>query len=206
MQAADIVRGHILVTTDLQAATEELKERLAPARVVLFREESFKIEAAKAVMQEAYISESAIKYIVIAAVEFTTVAQNALLKILEEPPANIEFIVVTPNKANLLPTVRSRLPLVHKEHYHRKTDPKIRLQQLDYRDLFAFLKEHARISKNEAKALVEGLFFQATQQEKLLLSAEQLENFEKAYRLLDLNSRPQSVFAFLLMSFTKERG
>jgi len=33
----------------------------------------------------------------------------------------------------------------------------------------------------------------------------QLENFEKAYKLLELNSRPQSVLAMLVMSFARER-
>ncbi len=37
-----------------------------------------------------------------------TSAQNALLKVLEEPPATAAFILVTENPAELLPTVRSR--------------------------------------------------------------------------------------------------
>jgi DNA polymerase-3 subunit delta' len=38
----------------------------------------------------------------------------------------------------------------------------------------------------------------------LILSLRQLENFEKAYKLLELNSRPQSVYTMLLMGFISE--
>ena len=45
-------------------------------------------------------------------ISFTTAgneAQNAMLKVVEEPTANTFFILMTPNPANLLPTLRSRL-------------------------------------------------------------------------------------------------
>jgi len=40
---------------------------------------------------------------------FTREAQNALLKMFEEPTANTHFFIVTPNVESLLPTLRSRL-------------------------------------------------------------------------------------------------
>ncbi len=49
--------------------------------------------------------------IIIAAQEITHAAQNALLKILEEPPTTTQFWVVVPTASALLPTVRSRLQL-----------------------------------------------------------------------------------------------
>jgi hypothetical protein len=44
--------------------------------------------------------------------KLTPEAQNALLKILEEPPANVIIILEAQNKENLLPTVRSRLVII----------------------------------------------------------------------------------------------
>ncbi len=205
MQAPNPVKGHILIASEIETEIERLQEELMPHRVVAFFEENFKIEHAKLVTQEAYISESSVKYIILGATEFTTVAQNALLKLLEEPPKNIEFIIISPTKSNLLPTVRSRLPILKIEQAHTNETLTINLARVDYKEVFAFLKEHARVSKNEAKALVEALFFQATVVEQLILNDRQLENFDKAYRLLDLNARPQSVFALLLMSFSGER-
>lgn len=112
MQVHEKQKGHILISTDLNSELERLEEDLKPYRIVKFVEESFKIEHAKAVLSEAYISESQTKYIILAALEFTDIAQNSLLKLLEEPPRNIEFIIISPTKSNLLPTIRSRLPIL----------------------------------------------------------------------------------------------
>jgi len=205
MQAPNPLKGHILISDAFEEEIERLENELKPHRVVSFYEENFKIEHAKLVTQEAYISESATKYIIIAATEFTAVAQNSLLKLLEEPPTNIEFIIISPTKSNLLPTVRSRLPIRKQTSNHVTTELDINLARLDYKEVFDFLKQHSRISKNEAKLYVEALFYRATVVDKLILSQRQLDNFDKAYRLLDLNARPQSVFAMLLMSFAGER-
>ena len=60
-------------------------------------------------------------------------------------------------------------------------------------------------SKIDAKLLVEALYNRAVVIDKLLLSQQQLDNFDKAYRLLELNSKPQNVLAMLLMSFVGEK-
>lgn len=159
------------------------------------------IEHAKAVVAEAYISESQTKYIILGALEFNAVSQNSLLKVFEEPPKNIEFIIISPTKSNLLPTVRSRLPILKGEISHISHECEINLAKLDYEAVFSFLKTNARIKKNEAKSLVEALYHRATVVDMLILSDAQLNNFDKAYRLLELNSRPQSVLALILMGF-----
>jgi DNA polymerase-3 subunit delta' len=81
----------------------------------------------------------------------------------------------------------------------------LNLAKLDYKEVFAFLKEHSRVKKEDAKDLVQALFFRATVVDMLILTPLQLENFNKAYRLLTLNARPQSVLAMILMSFARER-
>ena len=205
MQALNQTKGHILISTDVEAEAEKLEVDLKPFRVVKFIEENFKIEHAKAVLAEAYISESQTKYIVLAAEEFTAVAQNSLLKLLEEPPRNIEFIIISPTKSNLLPTVRSRLPILKVNTTHEMQEIDLNLSRIDYAQVFAFLKENARIKKIEAKELLEALFYRATVTDMLILTPLQLDNFDKAYRLLELNSRPQSVLAMVVMSFVRER-
>ena len=207
MQARSEVKGHIVISDDIEGEVARLEEELAPSRVVKFivTDESFKIEHAKAVLAESYISESQTKYIILGASDLTDVAQNSLLKLLEEPPKNIEFIIISPTKSNLLPTVRSRLPILKVSSSHQKVAIELNLARLDYKEVFAFLKEHARVKKEDAKDLVQALFFRATVTDMLVLTPLQLENFDKAYRLLTLNSRPQSVLAMILMSFARER-
>jgi len=207
MQAHNLVRGHIIISSDIENEFIRLEEELKPFRVVNFviTDESFKIEHAKAVLAEAYISESQTKYIIIGSSDLTDVAQNSLLKLLEEPPRNIEFILISPTKSNLLPTVRSRLPILKVDTKASIQEIELSLAKIDYKEVFTFLKEHSRIKKDDAKELLQALFHRATVVDKLILSPIQLENFDKAYRLLNLNSRPQSVLAMILMSFARDR-
>ena len=199
-------KSHILITSDIQENYERLKEELSPSRVVGFIEEGeFKIEHAKAVIGESYISESQTKYIILGASSFNAISQNALLKVLEEPPRNIEFIILSPTKSNLLPTVRSRLPIIKGQVSYELQEIDINFLKIDYAQVFAFLKLNARVGKSDAKLLVEALYNRAIVVDKLLLSQQQLDNFDKAYRLLELNSKPQNVLALLLMSFVSER-
>ena len=150
---------------------------------------------------EAYISEENRKIIIIATKNFNIFSQNALLKIFEEPLKNIVFIIIVPTKSLLLPTIRSRLPILKKREHHTVDEIDFSMIKLDNANIFAFLKEHERLSKHEAKALLEALFHRAVVVDKLILSTYQLECFDKAYRLLEVNSRPQTVFALVLMSF-----
>ena len=205
MLARNSVSSYILISSDIESEVLRLKNELKPNRVVSFVRDDFKIEDAKALVAEAYISESQTKYIILAAQSFNHISQNSLLKILEEPPKNIEFIIISPTKSNLLPTVRSRLPIMKGISINEQTTVDINLAKIAYGDIFSFLKENARIKKNEAKLLIEALYFRATVVDKLILSLEQLENFDKAYRLLELNSRPQSVLCLIMMSFIREK-
>lgn len=199
-------RGYILISSDIESEYQRISEELKPSRVIGFIEDEFKIEHAKAVVAEAYISEAQTKYLILGANNFNNISQNSLLKLLEEPPRNIELIIISPTKSNLLPTVRSRMPIIKGEKKSSAAEIEINLSRISYKEVFEFLKANARVKKSEAKALVEALYYKATVVEKLILTSMQLQNFDKAYRLLELNSRPQSVLAMLVMSFVGEKN
>jgi len=196
-------RSYILISNEIEKEVKKIKADVAPHRVVEFIEDNFKIENAKAVLSEAYVSESSLKYIILGANEFTSIAQNSLLKLLEEPPLNVEFIIISPTKSNLLPTVRSRLPIVKGSVVEDSVEFDMSLSSIDYRDIFSFLKENRNMKKNEAKKMVEAIYKRAVEVDGVSLSLKQLDEFEQAYKLLELNARPQSVFSMLLMGFVK---
>src|SRR3989344_2386702 len=52
------------------------------------------------------------RFFVIVAPSMTADAQNALLKILEEPSADASFFIITPSPESLLPTLRSRAQIL----------------------------------------------------------------------------------------------
>jgi len=73
-----------------------------------------------------------------------TEAQNALLKVLEEPSSQTYFILVFPNIKKLLPTLQSRLHLIR---YESDANKVLRLSAEDFiamslRDRFEFIKKH----------------------------------------------------------------
>ncbi len=70
-----------------------------------------KVDAVRALRKDAYVLPTECEYHVYLfpeAQSMNTAAQNALLKLLEEPPQNTVFLLLTPSKELLLPTVVSR--------------------------------------------------------------------------------------------------
>lgn len=72
---------------------------------------SFHIDVVRDLRERAYVlpNEAPRRVMILAGADgMTPAAQNALLKILEEPPARLLFILTCQNRTLLLPTVRSR--------------------------------------------------------------------------------------------------
>ncbi len=80
------------------------------AEVFLFEKESLNIHDVRALIERAHRLplEKDTQLIIISTKAILTEAQHALLKILEEPPATTQFILVLDPGAFLLPTVLSR--------------------------------------------------------------------------------------------------
>ena len=77
---------------------------------------SFSVDAIREIRRDANVipNEANCKvYLFMDADNFTISAQNAFLKLLEEPPANVYFILTLESSASLLPTVLSRVTLYH---------------------------------------------------------------------------------------------
>lgn len=81
------------------------------ADTLLLNYESLGIDEARSII-EASLTAPVIeekKRIIISFRDITREAQNALLKILEDPSPQVEFLIITENASALLPTLRSRL-------------------------------------------------------------------------------------------------
>lgn len=205
MSSLEAFKSHILITNSVEESCNEYVQNFKTFRVVPFLREDFKVEDARAVIAEAYISEDKTKYIILAARSFNNVSQNALLKVLEEPPKNIEFILIAPSKSIFLPTIRSRLPIIKKTSPKEIQEVNISLKHMDLAHLFEFIKTHERIKKYDAKILIEGLYFHASVNEGMVLNRSQLDAFDRAYRLIELNGRIGTVLTMLLMTFLPRR-
>lgn len=71
--------------------------------------------------------------------------------------------------------------------------------------MYDFLKQNQRISKLEAKALIESIFYKAMKQ-KIKFSDKELETFSNASKLIELNSRPINVISVILLTILHKRN
>ncbi|NPA66590.1 MAG: DNA polymerase III subunit delta' [Epsilonproteobacteria bacterium] len=198
-----MIYSRIIICDDIEQEAHSLAQQLAPKRVVSFVKEKFLVEDAKAVIAEAYVSEEDQKYLLIGAKEFNVYSQNALLKILEEPPKNIIFLLLAQTPFVLLPTIRSRLPLQNKKTPQKIAPLSFHVEKLDIASIFTIIQEHKDLSKAEAKIFLESLLLHWIQVGKKV-STKQLENFETAYKLLELNARVSNVLTMVLTGLLYE--
>ena len=157
----------------------------------------FKIEHAKEAMDHAYLTSDREKVVVMAAKHFNVYAQNKLLKILEEPPAKTHFLLLTPSKSGLLPTVRSRLPVENRLAAGEGEPSGVDLARFDLASLFEMLQTHRRVDAKKATRLVEVLAKEAMGSGRYEMDEALLKSFEESVKLLDMGSPPNFVLTRL---------
>ncbi len=195
----------IVTSDDLEFAKNSVIQSIDSKLIKTFFVDEFKVEDAKDVICEAYIAEEKSKYLIISALNFNIYAQNSLLKLLEEPPRNIVFILIAKSKTSLLPTIRSRLSVKHLKSNKEPYDLEISLGDLSLNDIFIFLKKSKNISKDELKEIV-ATFLKQLSKTDIKLSASELDMFDVAMELSQLNSRPQNILSYLLLMIYQAKG
>jgi len=199
----------IIISQDLEYAKKVVVGEIDSKIVKTFyadeleKSGEFKVDLAKEVIRESYIAEENTKFIILCALNYNTIVQNSLLKLLEEPPRNIVFIIIAKTKASLLPTIRSRLEARVLKSDVSAYELGIDLGKLSLDDIFIFLKKHKHTSKDELKQIVETLLKQAVLIEGIKLKVTELDMFDKSLELLTLNSRAQHILSYLLLTIYK---
>lgn len=203
------MQSKIVITSDFEALKEEILGLYGVNSVRFFFAEDFLLENAKEVAAEAYIAESEPKLLVLGAKNFRVEAQNSLLKIIEEPPKNVFFIIAATSKNMLLPTVRSRLVTENRLIKKQREKTGLNYKRLELKEICAFIDEKSalerseKLGKNDLKELIAAIALEATAQ-GVKFSAEELEYFFKAVRLAELNTKTHALLTpILLMIYEK---
>ncbi len=209
---SESLTSYILVCKNLQKAYDSLSEEYANQNCKFFikdsekQSEDFLLEDAKNVVKEAYIAENERKIIILGAKTYNIYAQNSLLKILEEPPRNIVFILVCESKNVFLPTIRSRLLIKELEYKEEKIEIDLDLGRLELSDIYDFVQKNSRIKKNELKNMLQEIISSAILKYRINFKTKEMEHFEKLLQLGDLNSRPSNVLISLLLTIYLKRN
>jgi len=201
--------SHIIVTKNMGKYEQNLKQRLPINSIKMIKNSdinktNFKIEQANEVIKEANISTKDFKYIVLSAQKYEIQAQNSILKILEEPPKNIVFIIITNLKTALLPTVLSRLPVVYDKTKQNKTNIKQNIHRMDIQQIYSFLEKNKRATKEQAKEVITNSLFEI-KSDLMYQTNSLLDIFEKSLKLLELNSRPINILTLFCLSLFMEK-
>lgn len=204
------MESQVLIVNDISTTLDEIIPTLPRhfTRVIRSddtKKDEFLLEQSQKAIKEAYIASNETKYILLCGATFRKEAQNSLLKLLEEPPRNVIFIIITTAKSALLPTILSRMPY----KYLKKNIPVqpcvLDFKKLDMKDIYQFLKEHQKINKIELKALIESMMHKIHQQ-NIKLNTKELNTFSHAMKLNDLNSRPINILTLLLLTLLHSKG
>ena len=160
---------------------------------------SFSVNDAKTAIEKAYMASDETTVIILADKAFTPLVQNKLLKVIEEPPKNKVFILVTESKSTVLATIKSRLPITVLSERKEEEALGLDLVQLSLGSVYEFVQLHKRTDSKSMTMLVERIVKEAISSQKFNLDEKSLTLFSNTYVALDMGSPPQFVLNALLL-------
>ena len=200
--------SQVLITDDFSGAVEKIKE-VAPKNssfeLFIKEDENFKVSDANEVIAKAYLASTNKVFLCLACEQFSEVVQNRLLKIIEEPPKNKEFILITPSKATLLPTIKSRLPITILKNQSSNLDLNLNIKNLSLEDVYKFVQEHKRLKPKEAMPIAEAIIKEAIKSNSYNLDANSLELFSNATKALNLGSPADFILTTTLLKLLAKK-
>ena len=192
--------SQVIISSDIDDTVIKLEALQQNERFVkIIKEDSFLVEDAKLAIEKSYMASEETTIIIIAAKTFSPVVQNKLLKVIEEPPPKKEFILITPSKATILDTIRSRLPIMVLSQDKEEEKLDLDLGQLSLATVYDFVQTHKRTDAKAMKELVERISKEAIHSQAYNLDEKTLTLFSNVFIALDVGSPPQFVLNTLLL-------
>ncbi len=202
------LNSQIVVTQDFSVVRTELEARCREESwgfFALIKEGNFLVQDAELAMEKAYLASTEPQLILLGGDQFSEVVQNKLLKVIEEPPPRKEFVLLFRNKAEILPTIRSRLPIQIVGGIARKRFDSLDLMALDIRAVYDFVQEKGRLNSTEAKEIIEGIVPAAMASGQYSFDERSLDLFRDSIRALDRGSPPAFVLTGVLLKLLAKK-
>jgi len=201
--------SQVIIASDYSTIIDLIKQK-APKNSMFemfIRDDvNFKVEDANEVIAKAYLASDYKVFIILYANSFSEVVQNRLLKIIEEPPKNKEFILITPSKAALLSTIKSRLPIVVLESNTTSKELDLNFDNLSINEVYAFLQKNRYLKPKEAIAYLESIVTKAIKSQKFNLDEDSFKLFENARVALNLGSPADFVLSLVLLKLLAKKA
>jgi len=203
-----MIRSKIIITQDFQESIKELEAECAKEGVELIsiiKDGDFLVSDTKLAIEKAYLTSNRRQVILLGGNHFSEIVQNRLLKILEEPPPNKDFILLFKSRAEILPTIRSRLPIIKQDRNSHKSIEILDLDKLSIDSVYKFIKQYERLSATEAKGIIEALAKEAIANKSYNLDESSLNLFHNAILVLERGSMPQFVLSGVLLKLLAKK-
>ncbi len=199
----------IFITKKPQEFISELKKAVTVEKLTIIDsgDKEFLIEQASEAISKAFITTEMVEFITLVSPKFSIISQNKLLKIIEEPPPNKEFILITKSKASLLPTITSRLPITSLDKNNLNLSIMLDIENLDLEEVYRFIQKNSHISSIECKELIETIAINIIKSRKYNINSSLLKMFSNSIEALNLGSQPLFILngiLFKLLSLKKE--
>jgi len=193
--------SQVIITTNIDETITMLESLQTDERIVKILEEDkiFSVKDAQVAIEKSYMASEETTVILLGAKIFSPIVQNKLLKVIEEPPENKEFILVTNSKSTILGTIRSRLPITVLVEEREEENFGLDIKQLSLSTVYAFIQEHKRTDASSMKNLVEVIAKEAIVSQMFDLDEKALSLFRDCYVALDMGSPPQFILNTLLL-------
>jgi len=193
--------SQVIVTSKIEETIMLLEALKSNERIIKIVEEdkAFSVDDAKEVIAKAYMASEETTVIILAAKVFSPVVQNKLLKVIEEPPKNKVFILITQSKSTILDTIRSRLPIVVLSEEREEEELGLDVKQLSLSTVYTFIQDHKRTNAKEMSVIIERISKEAMTSGMYNLDEKTLSLFSDCYVALDMGSPPQFVLNTLLL-------
>ena len=193
--------SQVIITANIDETIIMLEALRSDERIVKVLEEDkiFSVKDAQIAIEKSYMASEETTVIILGAKIFSPIVQNKLLKVIEEPPANKEFILVTNSKSTILGTIRSRLPITVLSEEREEEVFGLDVKKLSLSTVYAFTQEHKRTDATSMKNLVEVIAKESMVSGLYNLDEHTLSLFKDCYIALDMGSPPQFVLNTLLL-------
>jgi len=188
-----------IIVPSLATDTEEGTPTQTYIHKIITEKVSFSVSDAKLAIEKAYMASDERTIIILADKAFSPLVQNKLLKIIEEPPKNKEFILVTESKSTVLDTIKSRLPITVLSEKRELEVLELDLMQLSLGSVYEFVQTHKRTDVKAMTLLVERIVKEVIASQNYNLDDKTLALFSNSYVALDMGSPPQFVLNTLLL-------
>ena len=207
-----LLASGIIVTQQIEQTIVQLEAEHTVEQFTFIKNEDdkgnlkeFLVEQAQEAIAKAYIASENLNYIILVAPRFSEIAQNRLLKLLEEPPKNKEFILITESKSALLDTIQSRMPITVLNDEKELKTLSLDLKNLTLAKVYEFVQENNRISSVECKIVVEQISLGAMKSGKFNLDKSTLEMFSNSIKALEVGSPTSFILNGLLLKLLSQK-